>query len=703
MTFYEFVKPKLKKILGVSIASALLATVLMPVLNTAADGPRFNFKDGDYELFRGLNKTANETVWKDPMTGTAGDEFTGLIYYHNGVLETSATNTKIRVDIPTGTTNGQAVLSATISADNAETVTDTVINGQIIGRSGLTIVLPEDAALEFVPGSVLWYPDSYGVDDPQSQILPNGQTGNEITGAGINLGEIQGCWQYAGFVKFTFKTKKIVTPKLLVTKEVRNITRGENTFSKSTVAYNANQVEFKIDIQNTGTDPLQTIVSKDTMPVELSFISGTFKKVIGLGTYQDLPDADFAEFIGTGLNLGNALSAGGSEGYIFRARAEDNIASEKTVTNLITVTADSVTASDTATVLEKVTVANIEKHKSAVNITTGAAVLVSVSDDIATTSLTASAGDEISYKLFTSSKENPTSNYVIEDGIADILEYAEVTSISNGGSVVTGTSGNDSMLVKWPAVNIAKDQTVERTFSIKIKNPLPLMRQNGYSFDDKLYNEYGDIVIVTILRPTPPVKEVKLSIEKTVRNFTASESVYTKSNEAYAGDILEYNISFRNAGNAPADQVKFYDLLPANVNHISGTTVISFNGRAERTVIDGLVGNGIIIDSIPTGDSGYIRFRVLISATIAAGENLVNTVYLEHGTTKLNDSAATKIKQPAPGPVTPTPTLPKTGAAASASFMITFTAGIAGSIRRYKKEISGKLEVMKITNGIRNL
>jgi uncharacterized repeat protein (TIGR01451 family) len=706
MTFYQFIKPKLKKICGISIISALIAVVLMPVLSSKADGARFNFKDGDYELLRGVNKTADESIWKDPVTGQAGDEFSGLIYYHNGTEGTSASNTRISLSIPAKTTNGAAVLSATVSADNAETITDTVVNGQIIGQSGLTVILPGESTLELVPGSVKWFPDSYQIDNPIEKPLPNGQTGNEITGAGINLGTIEGCWQFAGFVKFSFKTKKIVTPKFSVAKEVRNVTQGENTFAKSTLAYNNNDIEFRINIENTGADPLNLVVSKDALPGDLTFVPGTFKKAVGLGATQDLTDAEFASFVGAGLSLGNVLNPNQTVSYLFRAKAPLNIVSEKTVTNIVTVNADNIVASDNASVAMKVTVANVIKHKTAANNTTQEVVNIDASKDYITTSFNASAGDEITYKLTTVSQNNDTDNFVIEDGIADILEYATVTNISDGGTIVTGTTGNNAMLVCWPAVNLIKDQNILRTFTVKVKNPLPTTPKNGTSFDDKMFNQYGDIVIVSILRPQPPTPEVKLKLGKTVRNLTASESNFVKSNEALAGDILEYNISFANSGNTPADQVKFSDVLPPNVKYISGTTVISFNGRAERTVIDGLAGNGIIVETIPAGDSGYLKFRVVTSTSIAAGEILTNTVFLDYKDQKLSDTAATKIKKTvlAPSMVSgPAPSLPRTGAAGGVSFVFTFVAGIAGTFARYRQLLAEKLEVIKVAKDIRSL
>lgn len=349
MGFKNYVKSKLKYLVGIATCAAIVSQLLLPVIGAKADAPRFNFMKNDYELLKGANVTRGETVWKDPVSGTDGDEFRAQIYYHNGNINTVAQNTKIKVNIPSSTTNKTAKITASISADNAATVVDTVVDGVITGQSGLTVNFDKDVNLEYVAGSAKWFPNATPLGGAAT-IFPNGQSGNEIVSAdGVNIGNIQGCWDYSGFVIFGFKAKKVIVhePNIIKSKSAYNQTKNQ----PASKAYAGDVIEYTLNTRNTG---------------------------------------------------------------------------------------------DAAT------------------------------------------------------------DYVIEDGIADILEYADVISVSDGGAVVAGTTGNDSQMVRWASTNIGIGQTVTRTFVIKVKNPLPTNAKSGYHYDDVMYNFYGNEVLITIVHPGKP-------------------------------------------------------------------------------------------------------------------------------------------------------------------------------------------------------
>ena len=260
-----------KYLLGIAASAAIISQVIVPAASMRADQPRFNFLQGDYELLRGANLTKSESVWKDPVSAEVGDVVEGVIYYHNGMENTIATNTTIKVNIPSETTSNKAVISASISADNADTVTDTVIDGDIVGLSGLTINYDGSAELSLVPGSVKWYPNQYS--DPNTEVgLPGGQSGDEIISpSGINIGSIQGCWQYAGYVTFQVKSNSQVVPgNLDIEKEVRNVTDGNTNFVELADADQREVVEFKMTVSNPGGSAINNVKIKDALPSPLT-------------------------------------------------------------------------------------------------------------------------------------------------------------------------------------------------------------------------------------------------------------------------------------------------------------------------------------------------------------------------------------------------------------------------------------------------
>lgn len=664
MNFIKYLKTKIKHIVGVAALAALLSQLITPALTASAGTPRFNFLPGDLELLRGANTTQNESVWKDPVTGTAGDEFRGLVYYHNGMLDTTAENTKIKVMIPSTTTNKTAKITASISADNAETVTNTVVDGEIVGRDGLTANFDQDVNLEFVPGSVKWFPNSNvnGGPDQTPATLPSGQSGNEIIGShGLNIGSINGCWEFAGFVTFGFRAKEKVAPSLTLTKNVRNESRGETSFADHTNGKTGDNVEFKIDVTNGGADALSDAILKDNLPSGLTFENGSLSGSINGTTSKAFSEAEAASFLGGGLNIGT-LNPGVTAKSTFKFQAKVASTSKDSLVNTATVTAEGLTSSDTASVnIER---EEIQKSKSAFNNSRGQVATV------------AGAGDEITYTLNTKNAGNVAADYVVSDNISDILEYADVTAVSNGGQVADG-------VVSYPSLTINPGQTMARTFKVKVKNPLPTNPQNGYHFDYVMFNNYGNDVVICIEKP---VLNPNLSIAKFVRDITSGEANPVKSDTALAGDTLEYRINFSNTGAGPADQVRISDLLPANVSYIAGTTSISRNGGTLQTLPDGITGDGITLDTIASGESDFIVFRAVIAGSIAGGERLVNTAFLADNGKTISDTAETVIVVKIVPIATP---LPKTGATGAASFLFTFMAGVGGVYAKYRKLMNG--------------
>lgn len=663
-------KKVLKFVAGAVGAAAVLSFAIFPSLNTQADGPRFNFMNGDYELMRGANTTNHETVWKDPITAKAGDSFEAVVYYHNGMINTTALNTTIKANIPAQTTSKSAKLTASISADNAATVTDTVVDGQIVGMSGLTVNFDQDVTLSMVPGSLKWYPNKQNtVVSP----LPSAQSGNEvITPSGVNIGNINGCWDYSGFVVFAVKSHLIAKNSISIEKTVKNITKNQAVYTKSTNADQSDKVGFKLDVKFDGNKSIQNAVVSDQLPSELSIVSGSAKLTMNSIT-TSISDSIL---LSNGVNIGEFVPGQIESATItFEATAPAQILAAKTVVNTGKVIAGTLNDSDTASVALKPGSTSIVRSKSAYNQT----------QNIDATKVVAKAGDIIVYTLTTKNEGTLGSNIIVKDGIVDILDYADIIAISDNGSVVDGpVKTNDEKQIVYPAADIAAHSQIVRTFAVKVKNPIPTTAQNGFHFDHKMYNIYGNEVIITVEIPTiPVVLKPVLSVDKFVRNVTANEMAFIKADTAFAGDTLEYKIIFKNSGNGKASDVKISDLLPADVSIDTSSAVILGLGGAEKA-IDGLTKAGFVIKSIAAGEEGYVRFKAVISAAASGGQTLTNTGLLEDNGVTIKSTADTVIKQRIVPVVVKTPetkTLPRTGTGTDAIvYSIVIAMFVSGSI-----------------------
>jgi len=678
MIFWNYIKPKIAYITLVSIFVSLFSFYLIPTEKVSADAPVFNRMKGDAELLTGTTETG--ATREDPISGTAGDTFRGVIYYHNGTEnETVANNTKVRVSIPTETAPGDNdshsfLISAAISADNVSGITtDTIVDGVIVGKSGLTTFLSQSAQVEFVRGSVKWYPENAGLNAAPVS-FPSGQTGDEIIGNGVNLGDIKSCWDHSGLITFLYKT----APKeanLTLDKKVQNVTLGESAWNYQTNAKEGEKVAFKIDINNSSTVAISGVSIKDSLPGDLEYEDGSLMYSVNDGTFQKIVDPiAVSQFFNGGYAFGGMNK---NDKYTFKFISKvGRVTSDHTVVNQATAFTGQLTVKDTANVVLATSPipAEIKKSKSAFNLTSGASGV----------NFTAKESDVISYTLTTKNEGGVATQVTIEDGVADILDYSTISEISDGGTLIDGTVGNDEKIVRYPAVSINPGQSVTRTFKATVKNVLPNTPPIGYRFDHIMFNKYGNDVTITL----PVVTEGKpvLKIEKKVRNISASESSFAESNKAKAGDILEYQINFSNDGNAPANYLKISDVLPANVQFMTGTTIYSIDNDSERTLSDGITGEaGVSFNTLQAGGKGYVRFKVKLSANLAKGESLVNTGYAAAGSLKVSDTASTTIEetpaQPVPTPQQPfVPSLPKTGASTmilSFLFAISLLTGIS--------------------------
>ncbi|MDP4001224.1 MAG: hypothetical protein Q8P83_03210 [bacterium] len=433
--------------------------------------------------------------------------------------------------------------TATATASNANTVSDSA--NVVVTREGP----PGDAQLSItkevrnVTDGVAFYSKSIDADSfdqvefrirvqssgqvtannvTLTDILPNGlslsyaQTGSGVTGTStqFNLGNMSpnttrtvslfvtvsgsnyqyGNSTYVNSATVTASNANSVTdsatvrvnnqsgnPFLTINKEVRNLDNNSG-FSNSTNAEDNDRVEFRITVRNTGntSSNATNVRLRDFLPSGLTFISGTLR-VDGVSNYSNNLFSDI--FLGS-------MFQGQTKTVTFETRVNANF--NNTITNTATVQADNTSpVSDSASVfVSRVIGGNIDLvlSKSAFNQTQ--------SRDA--TSITARAGDSIEYTLRVENRGNATAtNFVVEDNIADILELADLTT--NSGA----TFDSSARVLRWSNTSINAGQTVERRFTVRVKNPIPT------GTDLVMTNVYGNTVQVRLGTPppiTPPYK-----------------------------------------------------------------------------------------------------------------------------------------------------------------------------------------------------
>lgn len=262
----------IKRATTLLVAAATL--VALPV-KAADNTPRFNQMEGDLELLTGRNVTANQTTYSDPVSAVDNDTVRVKVWYHNNANQedgqpgAAATNTTVTVALPDyGVTDGTTahILSAVVKADNAAAVAGTIVNGTEVGQAGLRINTDKIARVTYVPGTVKWYPNG----STTATALPNGQNGDSIITSGINLGDINGCWQFSGNVTFDVKITPAGNPSIVRAKTAVNETQG-NVPANTVKAKAGDVIAYTLTTKNAGNRDQEGLVVSDDLKDVLEY------------------------------------------------------------------------------------------------------------------------------------------------------------------------------------------------------------------------------------------------------------------------------------------------------------------------------------------------------------------------------------------------------------------------------------------------
>lgn len=416
--------------------------------------------------------STSQTDHDNGVQASPGDVIEFQIYYHNsGVAEDVAHNVIIRATLPGGVRQSHEV-SATIDSDETTPISS---SNAFFGGNITVHISGQAQTLDFVSGSVRHFPNRSAV----AQIPSNG---DNLVSSGINIGSIQGCFEFSGLVTFRARVGSGITTfteerNLSINKRVLNFTRGETTFRDSTSANPGDRLRFEIQFSTTGTAAQTNVIARDVLSSsQLNFVSGSLR-IDGVSV------ANEPEFFGSGRNFGT-LSAGTSRTLTFEATVAGAgaFSGSTTVINTANVRSDQVsTRQDDAPVLVQLAAGvSFQQRKTAFNLTQGV--------DAATRP--SNPGDVIVYALnFKNTGATTMTGVVIEDNIQDVLELAQITNQGGAASV--------NSVIRYPSVDIPSGVEISRTFEVKIKDA-SLFPQTS---DLVMVNVYGNETRVQVRRP----------------------------------------------------------------------------------------------------------------------------------------------------------------------------------------------------------
>ena len=515
-------------------------------------------------------------------------------------------------------TAGQNNFSESIDAFGSDRIAFQ-IQIQNIGDVALTNVFVHDALPSFV---------SYvnGTTRLGSQVVSDG-----ITGSGINIGSIakdalatitfEATINYSGtanqdlfntaFARADQVSEKsdtaeilIVDPDLSISKTVRNITAGQNSFTESVTAVNNDRIGFQVQIQNIGAVNLTNIIARDVLPSGLNYSSGS-TRVDGVSVSDGI-------ITGSGINV-NSLNVNAIRTITFEAMVSVSGSSgTQTLTNTAYTRADQVPneKNDIATVIVTINQANndLSISKTVRNETSGGGF----SD-----STNANNNDQLMFQIQVQNTGNTSLNNIfVRDNLPSGLTFISGSTRVDGSQVSDGIISNGINVGSLSQGNI-RTITFEVTVNSGFSNQT--LTNTAFARADQV-NEKSDTASVFVSGTSG---NFNFTITKTVRDETSGQYSFFENINANNGDQLMFQVQIQNNSNNALNNLYVRDVLPSGLNYISGSTRVD-----GSFVSDGIVSGGINTGSLVVNGIRTITFEASVNVFGSYNnQTLTNTVY----------------------------------------------------------------------------
>lgn len=542
----------------------------------------------------GAYVTGNRTV-----SATTGQIVQVSLYVHNGVLdypEDTAHNVRVKATVP----GSSGTMTAEAWADNAERIFSSQKGGNV------NISLGSNQHLEYISGSTKLY-DTAGAFQNN---LPDG-----VVSSGVSIGDMRGCFPFRHFVTFQLKVVSTTTPTptptpkptLTIAKTVSNVTNNTG-FHKNVDVKTGDIVSFKLVVSNTGKGDATHVVAKDVLPTGLTNLDNVNLSNIALGT----------------------IEAGTSKTFTFRAKVT-NIDCGKVLTNTATAQSNETgPVSDTATVSAADCPPPTTTITLSKTINAGAGFAKSVS---------VNAGSTMNVRLIvTNTGKITANNVVVTDNLPANLPFA-------GNLKVDGVSTTGS-LSGLKIGNIAPGKSVTITFDVTTNN-CDLTVTNISEAVASNAPKVTDSAKVTIICKV--VTNAHLTISKTVKNQTTNTGFADSVNASF-GDSLLYRLVITNTGNAAAQNLKIWDVLPSGIDY-NDNLAVSLSATGSPVVSPFLK-----ISSLSAGQSVTVTFAAKDHNTNCS-TTLVNTGFASADNAAQVSDTANVVTPNCPNPIPQNPNI----------------------------------------------
>jgi uncharacterized repeat protein (TIGR01451 family) len=253
------------------------------------------------------------------------------------------------------------------------------------------------------------------------------------------------------------------------------------------------------------------------------------------------------------------------------------------------------------------------------------------------TTTTAGYNDVVAVQVVYNNTEEPQSNKVATNLRVKInipttaganqtittKTSADNSNTVNGSAKVT-LSRSDAYLQYIPGTATWKHADTANgpmTVTQKVSDDV-VMSANGLVLENENPCQAGSIVVqARVMVPG-------VSVDKYVRHN--GDKDWARSITAKPGDVLQYEIAYKNTGNTNQADVEFRDKLPKGVTYVPGSTMLKNSTYSNGTKVtsDAVVTDGITTGTYLPGAAGYVMFNVKVDSAdkLACGTNTLRNV-----------------------------------------------------------------------------
>jgi len=633
--------------------AALLGSAVMPA--AASSGPAFNKHAQDDPTMWGRLYGTN-SAYQTNVTANAGDVVVLFVNVHNsadpnvpGSNTNTAYNTRVKVSLPSEYSTAPMVARAKVSADNA-TTSDRYAEGAVTVSTTNGIA----SRMEYIPGSATllrW--DANANSFVETNFPDNTQRDKIVTDPNgyVIIPEQRACWDYAHYVRIQVR---IVggSPALQVLKQVSNGLGAQ--FTQSTTAIPSDEVQYQIEVKNTGTDTARGLMIGDSLDARHTYVAGSSKKRYRNDQGQIVEEAIADPSISGATHtwaLGDlAATPNGNVFIMFKAKLKDQNSfpvGQSTIENCAAAAASNAANQTTAECTTVVVTRNGEATFVISKEVQRAGDVTWYGDNLNTA---LAPGQNIRYRITVYNQGTAAAqNVVLKDILPAGVTFSGTAQrwYRGGQTAVDASAMFTNGGLNIGTLNTGNTEAIAYTIDARVNEgpctPGTLTNRAQIWFGGALKGEDNASASLTCTTGISVIKDVRVG---------AGAYVDEASEIVREGQELSYRITVANTGNSRVTDMYVRDVLPQFVQYIPGT--LTLNGARvtdQNTVNAFFAQGGMKVNSfVEPGESYTIEFRVqIVDCPVLGRTRLVNTAYARALTlTEVADTAVATLEVRAP-------------------------------------------------------